>query len=55
MDWLLVWKSAEVNCLAKAVAISRLRVKVLEEKVMGRLRGVSERFLLSDLIMLHML
>ena len=31
----LVWATIEVNCLAKAVAISRLRVRVFDEKVMG--------------------
>ena len=35
VDGSLVWETAEVNCSAKAVAISRLRVRVLEEKVMG--------------------
>ena len=35
VDESLVWGTIGVNCLAKAVAISRLRVRVLEEKVMG--------------------
>ena len=30
----LVWETAEVNCLAKAIAISRLGVRDLKEKVM---------------------
>ena len=35
VDESLVWEKAEVNCSAKTVAISMLRVGVLEEKVMG--------------------
>ena len=35
VDGSLVWGTIEVNCLAKAVAISRLRVRVLDEEVMG--------------------
>ena len=34
-DGSLVWETAEVNCLAKAVTISMLRVRDFEEKVMG--------------------
>ena len=34
-DGSLVWETAEVNCLAKAVAIDALRVRDLEEEVMG--------------------
>ena len=42
-----------MNCLAKPVIISTLRMKDLEEKVMGRLGGVSAHFPLRDLIMFH--
>ena len=35
VDGSLVWGTIEVNCLAKTAAISRLRVRVLDEKVMG--------------------
>ena len=35
VDGSLVWGTIEVNFLAKVVAISRLRVRVLDEKVMG--------------------
>ena len=35
VDVSLVWGTIEVNCLAKAVAISGLRVRVLGEKVIG--------------------
>ena len=31
----LVWEKIEMSCLAKAVPISRSRVRVLEKKVMG--------------------
>ena len=31
----MAWETAEVNCSAKAVAISTLRVRDLEEKMMG--------------------
>ena len=34
LDGALVWETAAVNRLAKAVAISRLRVRALEERVM---------------------
>ena len=34
-DGSLVWETEEVNCLAKAVAISMLRMRDLEGKVMG--------------------
>ena len=34
-DESLVWDTAKVNCSAKAVAISTLRMRDLEEKVMG--------------------
>ena len=34
-DGSLEWGTEEVNCSAKAVAISLLRVRDLEEKVMG--------------------
>ena len=39
-----------MSCLAKVVAISRLRARVLDE---NRLEGVSARFPLRDLVMLH--
>ena len=35
VDRSLAWETAEVNCLSKAVATSTLRVRDLEEKVMG--------------------
>ena len=35
VDGSLVWGTIEVNYSAEAVAISRLRVRVLDEKVMG--------------------
>ena len=53
VDGSLVWDRAEVNCLGKAVAIYRLRMRVLEEKLMGSSGGVSVRFPLRNLIMLH--
>ena len=48
-----MWGTIEVNCLAKVVAISRLRVRVLDETMMGLLGGVTARFQLKDLNILH--
>ena len=42
-----------MNCLEKAFAISRLWVRVLDEKVMGWLEGVTTSFPLRDLSILH--
>ena len=42
-----------MNCLPKAVVISRLRVWDLEEKMMDYLGGVLARLPFRDMIMLH--
>ena len=52
-DGSLVWETAELNYLGKDVAISTLQMWDLEEKVMGPLGGISARFPLRDLIVLH--
>ena len=49
----MLWETAEFNCLTKAVAISKLRARDLQEKVIDSLGGVSARLPLRDLIMLH--
>ena len=53
VDGSLEWRTVEVNCLAKAIVISPLRVSDLVEKVMGWLGGILARFPLRDFSMPH--
>ena len=53
VDGSLVWSTIEMNCLSKAVAIYRLWVRVLNEKVIGWLWGIAVHSPLRDLSRLH--
>ena len=50
-DGSLVWETAKVNCLAKYVAISTLRVRDLEEKCDGLIGRAFDTFPIKGILL----